>query len=111
MTVQNVSSFAMGRWVEPGAGARPIASAIDGKIIAQSGNDALNVGDMMAYAREVGGPALQKLTFHDRARMLKALAQELNKHKDALYELSYLTGRTCATTPLTLTAALARCLS
>jgi oxepin-CoA hydrolase/3-oxo-5,6-dehydrosuberyl-CoA semialdehyde dehydrogenase len=92
MTVQNVSSFAMGQWIAPGAGARPIASAIDGKIIAQSGNDALNVGEMMAYARNVGGPALQKLTFHDRARMLKALAQELNKHKDALYDLSYLTG-------------------
>ena len=28
---------------------------------------------MLRHAREVGGPALRKLTFHERARMIKAL--------------------------------------
>ena len=34
------------------------------------------------------------MTFHDRARMLKALAQYLSARKNELYELSYLTGAT-----------------
>lgn len=90
----NVQSFAAGQWVMPGAGARNIASAITGDVIAQAGNDALDVQAMLGYARDVGGPALRKMTFHDRARMLKAVAMYLMERKQALYELSYDTGAT-----------------
>jgi oxepin-CoA hydrolase/3-oxo-5,6-dehydrosuberyl-CoA semialdehyde dehydrogenase len=94
MTVHPVSSFVTGRWLPPGAGARPIASAISGAIIAEAGNDALDTAAMLAFARERGGPALRAMTFHDRARMLKALAQHLNAHKQVLYDLSFDTGAT-----------------
>jgi len=90
----DVSSFAAGQWIAPGAGARNIASAITGDVIAQAGNDALDVQAMLDYARAVGGPALRKMTFHDRARMLKAVAMDLMQHKQALYDLSYDTGAT-----------------
>ncbi len=90
----DVQSFAAGQWIGPGAGARTIASAITGDVIAQAGNDALQVQDMLAYARDVGGTNLRKMTFHDRARMLKAVALYLMERKQALYELSYDTGAT-----------------
>ena len=94
MTVQAVPSFAAGSWVAPGAGARPVESAITGAVIAEAGNDALDVEAMLEYARSVGGPALRKLTFHDRARMLKALALYLRGHRQRLYDLSFDTGAT-----------------
>ncbi|NKX71136.1 phenylacetic acid degradation bifunctional protein PaaZ [Rhodobacteraceae bacterium R_SAG1] len=94
MSLLDVSSFAAGQWIAPGAGARNIASAITGDVIAQAGNDTLNVQGMLDYARSVGGPSLRKMTFHDRARMLKALAGHLNQHKQALYDLSFNTGAT-----------------
>ncbi len=94
MSLLEISSCAAGQWVAPGAGARNIASAITGEVIASAGNDALDVQGMLDYARTVGGPALRKLTFHDRARMLKALAGHLNQHKQALYDLSFNTGAT-----------------
>jgi len=90
----DVSSYAAGQWIAPGAGARTIASAITGDVIAHAGNDALDVQAMLSYARDTGGPALRKMTFHDRARMLKALAGYLNDGKQALYDLSYDTGAT-----------------
>lgn len=90
----DVQSFAAGQWLPSGAGARNIASAITGDVIAQAGNDALDVQAMLGHAREVGGPALRKLTFHDRAKMLKAVALYLMERKQALYELSYDTGAT-----------------
>ena len=90
----NVSSFAAGQWVMPDSGARTVASAITGEIIAQAGNSSLDVAGMHGYARDVGGPALRKLTFHDRARMLKALAMHLTEHKQQLYDLSFETGAT-----------------
>ena len=92
--MRDIHSYAAGEWLAPGAGARNIASAITGEVIAQAGNDALDAGAMLGFAREHGGPALRAMTFHDRARMLKALALHLMEHKQALYDLSYDTGAT-----------------
>ena len=89
-----VHSYAVGEWVGPGTDARPIESAITGEIIAEAGNGKLNVEAMRAYARDVGGPALRAMTFHERARMLKAVALYLQERREALYELSYDTGAT-----------------
>ncbi len=90
----DVNSFAAGRWIAPNDSARSIESAITGAAIARAGNDTLDVQAMLGYARELGGPALRKLTFHDRARMLKALALYLMERKQTLYDLSYDTGAT-----------------
>ncbi|MEL6806808.1 MAG: phenylacetic acid degradation bifunctional protein PaaZ [Pseudomonadota bacterium] len=92
--MRQVHSFAVGQWIAPGAGARPIESAITGDVIAEAGNDALDVAAMRDFAREVGAPALQTLTFHDRARMLKAIALHLREHRQMLYDLSFDTGAT-----------------
>ncbi|MFO7920437.1 MAG: phenylacetic acid degradation bifunctional protein PaaZ [Nioella sp.] len=93
MSLSDVKSFAAGEWIAPGDGARMIASAVTGDPIARAGG-ALPVQEMLDHARRVGGPALRKMTFHDRARMLKALSIELGKHKQALYDLSFNTGAT-----------------
>ncbi len=94
MTIQQISSFAAGEWVAPGEGARNIASAVTGEVIATAGNTGLDVQGMLDYARNVGGPALRQMTFHERAKMLKALSVHLGQHKQALYELSFNTGAT-----------------
>jgi oxepin-CoA hydrolase/3-oxo-5,6-dehydrosuberyl-CoA semialdehyde dehydrogenase len=94
MSLINVQSYAYGDWIEPSGSARTIASAIDGSELAIAGSDALQFQDMIQHGREQGGPALRRLSFHDRARMIKALALHLKEHRDALYTLSYNTGAT-----------------
>ena len=91
--IRNINSFVAGKWIEPDASARPIASAITGEVIAQAGQ-ALDTAAMLEHARNLGGPALRAMTFHDRARMVKALALHLNDHKQALYDISFDTGAT-----------------
>ena len=49
---------------------------------------------MVEHGRRVGGPALRKMTFHARARMLKALATYLMERKDGFYAVSAATGAT-----------------
>ncbi|MDG1998549.1 MAG: phenylacetic acid degradation bifunctional protein PaaZ [Amylibacter sp.] len=93
MGLLNVHSFAAGRWVSPDASARSIENAVTGEVMAQAGS-ALDVTAMLDYARNIGGPALRAMNFHDRARMLKALAAHLAQHKQALYDLSFATGAT-----------------
>lgn len=94
MTLMKVSSFAAGKWIAPGTNARPIASAITGAKIAEAGGADINKQAMLDYGRNVGGPALRAMGFHDRAKMLKALAAHLGEHKQALYDLSFDTGAT-----------------
>ncbi|MEX0404874.1 phenylacetic acid degradation bifunctional protein PaaZ [Aquibium sp. LZ166] len=93
MTILSLNSFAAGKWVAPSGRISDLKSAVDGRVIARLGAE-LDFERMTDHARKVGGPALRELTFHQRAAMLKALAQYLNERRDALYELSYDTGAT-----------------
>jgi len=96
MSIQQIRSYAAGEWIAPGAGARPVVSAITGEVIGEAGNDVLDVARMLDHARNIGGAALRALTFHDRARMLKALATHLHANRQPLYDLSFDTGATQA---------------
>ncbi|MBW4985584.1 phenylacetic acid degradation bifunctional protein PaaZ [Mameliella sp. CS4] len=94
MSLLEIKSYAAGQWVAPGTGARSFENAVTGEVLGHAGNDALDVEAMLAFARDKGGPALRAMTFHQRAKMLKALAQYLSQHKEALYDLSFNTGAT-----------------
>jgi oxepin-CoA hydrolase / 3-oxo-5,6-dehydrosuberyl-CoA semialdehyde dehydrogenase len=49
---------------------------------------------LAADARETGGPTLRAMTFHQRAKMLKALGDAIMARKEELYALSAETGAT-----------------
>ena len=69
-------------------------NAITGEALYTASSDGLDFGAMMQYARKVGGPALRKLTFQERGRMLKALALYLTERKEYFYQVSAHTGAT-----------------
>jgi len=94
MKTPQLLNYERDRWVAGDGDLSEIPSAIDGKPVALTGSGGVDFGGMLRHAREVGGPALRKLTFHDRARMVKALAQAIMARKEELYELNYLTGAT-----------------
>jgi oxepin-CoA hydrolase / 3-oxo-5,6-dehydrosuberyl-CoA semialdehyde dehydrogenase len=93
MTAQ-LMNYAFDRWTPGEGNLAELPSAIDGSLIARTGSGGIDFGGMLKHAREVGGPALRKLTFHERARLLKALGQAIMARKEELYELNYLTGAT-----------------
>jgi oxepin-CoA hydrolase/3-oxo-5,6-dehydrosuberyl-CoA semialdehyde dehydrogenase len=94
MTVRNVQSFVAGDWLAPDSSARDIRDAVTGEVIARAGRAQVDAGSMIDHALSVGAPALRAMPFHDRARMLKALALYLQEHKQVLYDLSFSTGAT-----------------
>ena len=89
------SSYAMGRWLRSDSSGRQVRSAVTGETLGVLGG-VPEVAAMRDYAKTDGGPALRALNFHDRARMIKALALHLKAHRKALYDLSFLTGATLA---------------
>src|SRR5688500_5835413 len=92
--IVRLENYARGEWV-PGTGsAVPLVHAVTGKTIAEATSNGLDFKGMVEYARAVGGPALRRMTFHQRALMLKEMAKYLSERKDGLYALSAATGAT-----------------
>jgi oxepin-CoA hydrolase/3-oxo-5,6-dehydrosuberyl-CoA semialdehyde dehydrogenase len=91
---RQLESYAAGRWFTADDEGKPLLDAATGDEVARISSAGLDLGEMVAHAKRVGGPALRALTFHERAALLKAMAKDLTEHKDAFYELSYATGAT-----------------
>ncbi len=91
-----LENYVMGRW-QPGAGdGTMLYHAVHGEPVAIASADGLDFESILHYGRTVGGPALRKMTFHERARMLKALALFLSERKAEYYRISAFTGATKA---------------
>ncbi len=89
-----LQSYAAGKWQEGTGNAVALRDATTGAVVANSSAEGLDYRAMLDHARQVGGPNLRKLTFHERAGLLKGLAKRLGDYKDELYSLSYSTGAT-----------------
>lgn len=94
MSVVQLKNYAQGEWVRSANTGDALYNAITGEEIFTASSEGLDFGAMMQYARKVGGLALRKLTFHDRGRMLKALAMYLMERKEYFYQVSAYTGAT-----------------
>jgi oxepin-CoA hydrolase / 3-oxo-5,6-dehydrosuberyl-CoA semialdehyde dehydrogenase len=91
-----LQSYAAGKWRTGTGGGAALRDATTGEVIAHASAEGLDAGAMLAWAREVGGPNLRRLTFHERAALLKAVAKDLTGHKDEYYPVSFATGATRA---------------
>ena len=89
-------NYAMGKWMPHEGAGIPQFDAITGALIATCGSAGLDYPAMASYARRVGGPALRRLGFQERGRILKRLALFLTDIKEKYYTLSYRTGATRA---------------
>lgn len=89
-------NYLQGAWVPHDGEGIPQFDAIDGTLISTCGSEGLDYSATLHYARKVGGPALRKMSFQERGRMLKALALFLNEQKEKYYTLSYRSGATRA---------------
>ncbi|MEO5851269.1 MAG: phenylacetic acid degradation bifunctional protein PaaZ [Nocardioides sp.] len=92
-----LQSYAAGKWYtapDCAEGGTPLLDAATGEEVARISSTGLDLGAMTAYAREVGGPALRGLTFHERAMLLKELGKHLAATKEEFHALSLRTGAT-----------------
>src|SRR5271154_7001423 len=92
----NLQSYVCGAWAGGRDDGVALRDATTGEVIALASSAGIDFGAVLHHAREVGGPALRAMTFHERAGMLKALAKRLSELKEEFYSLSYSTGATRA---------------
>ncbi|MEZ7838864.1 MAG: phenylacetic acid degradation bifunctional protein PaaZ [Flavobacteriales bacterium] len=89
-----LKNYALGQWTAGEGKGQDLFNAVTGEKIAETSSKGLDFGEMMDYARTVGGPTLRKMTFHERGRMLKALALHLMSIKNKFYGSSAQSGAT-----------------
>ena len=89
-----LESYLAGTWQSGEGRASLLRDASTGAVVAESASEGLDFAAALRHAREVGGPALRGLTFHERAAILRALGKRLFDFKPEFYDLSHRTGAT-----------------
>ena len=94
--MRKLENYITGNWVTGDGDGQVLFDAVNGDPIAAATTKGLNFAEILDYGRTVGNASLRKLTFHERGRMLKALALYLLERKETFYNISYHTGATKA---------------
>jgi len=92
--MNKLANYVTGRWITGDGTGQALYDAVNGSLIGHASTEGLDFAGILDYGRNTGGPALRKLTFHERGRMLRALAMHLKNHLDTFYKISYQTGAT-----------------
>jgi oxepin-CoA hydrolase/3-oxo-5,6-dehydrosuberyl-CoA semialdehyde dehydrogenase len=91
-----LGNYVTGKWIDGDGEGQQLYNAVNGEVIAMATTQGLDFASILDYGRKKGNPALRKMTFQERGRMLKALALHLLEHKEKFYTISYKTGATRA---------------
>jgi oxepin-CoA hydrolase / 3-oxo-5,6-dehydrosuberyl-CoA semialdehyde dehydrogenase len=89
-----LGNFISGKWIDGDGDGQLLFNAVTGTPIASATTKGIDFAAAVTYARTIGNPALRKMTFQERGRMLRALALHLLERKDIFYKISYQTGAT-----------------
>ena len=92
--MQKLGNYITGNWIDGDGDGQILYNAVSGKPIGLATTQGIDFSDILQYARLKGNPALRKMTFQERGRMLRALALHLVQHKEKFYTISYQSGAT-----------------
>ncbi len=94
--MKKLGNYVVGQWVNGVGKTQVLYNAVSGEAIAEASTEGLDFEAILEYGRLIGNAALRKMTFHERGRMLRALALYLTERKENYYAISYATGATRA---------------
>ena len=92
--MNKLGNYITGKWITGDGDGQVLHDAVTDDEIAIASTEGLDFAAILDYGRRVGNPALRRMTFHERGRMLRALAIYLNERKEKFYQVSYKTGAT-----------------
>ena len=93
-----LENYVIGRWIAGDGEGQPLYNAVNGDLITHASTKGIDFASLLEYGRKTGNPALRKMTFPERGRMLRALALYLKEpaRLEKFYQISYLSGATRA---------------
>ena len=94
LIMAKLGNYITGKWIEGDGEGQKLYNAVNGELVVTASTMGLDFASILHYGRSKGSPALKKMTFQERGRMLKALALHLLEKKEKFYKISYKTGAT-----------------
>lgn len=91
-----LKSYACGEWIEGSGEGAVVRNAVTGEAIGSVSSKGLDFKKMLEYARDLGGPALRRLTFPQRAELIQGAAGVLKEHLSEFYPIAHSYGATKA---------------
>jgi oxepin-CoA hydrolase/3-oxo-5,6-dehydrosuberyl-CoA semialdehyde dehydrogenase len=85
-----LKSYLCGAWCEGNGGDASLVNPSNEEVIARCSTKGLDLQAALAYARDVGGPALRAMTFAERGALLKRMSSALHESREALVDASTL---------------------
>ncbi|MDH5435040.1 MAG: phenylacetic acid degradation bifunctional protein PaaZ, partial [Gammaproteobacteria bacterium] len=89
-----IQSYVAGEWCSGDGRQDTLINSVNDAVIGEVHSLTFGFDQFLEYGRNVAGPALRKLTIHERAERIKLLAKYLFDRKDEFYRISYMTGAT-----------------
>jgi 3,4-dehydroadipyl-CoA semialdehyde dehydrogenase len=81
-------NFLSGGWQLGVGEGTPLSDPVTGETLAIADSQGMDLEAAMSYAREQGNPALQRLTYRQRAELLAGIAEVLTQNKSTYYEIA-----------------------
>lgn len=91
-----IQSYVAGEWTSGDGRTDTLVNSVNDEFIGEVNSLTQGFDQFLEYGRVKAGPALRKLTIHERAEKIKFLAKYLLDRKEEFYRISYLTGATKA---------------
>ncbi|MFS8082837.1 MAG: phenylacetic acid degradation bifunctional protein PaaZ [Ginsengibacter sp.] len=89
-----LANYVTGKWIDGDGEGQQLFDAVNGELITSVTTKGLDFARILEYGRATGSSSLRKMTFQQRALMLKKLALHLLEKKEQFYRISYKTGAT-----------------
>ena len=72
--MKKLENYIQGRWTAGEGEGQILFDAVTGEPIYNATTKGLDFASILQFGRDTGNPALRKMSFHERGRMLKTLA-------------------------------------
>lgn len=83
-----LKSYLCGEWREGDGGNTTLVNPANGEAVAVCSTRGLDLQASLAFARDVGGPNLRRLTFAERGALLKRMSNALHESREELVDAS-----------------------
>ena len=83
-----IQSYVNGQWCSGDGRTQTLLNAVNDTVVGEVSSLTSGFDALLDYGRTKAGPALRKLTIHQRAEMIKALAKYLLDRKEDFYRIS-----------------------
>ncbi|MFI5183796.1 MAG: 3,4-dehydroadipyl-CoA semialdehyde dehydrogenase [Vicinamibacteria bacterium] len=90
--METLRSYVGGRWAEGEGPLDTLVNPATEEPLARLGNEGIDRGAALDYARRTGGPVLRALTFAERGELLSAMCDRIQAHRDEILDLAVANG-------------------